>query len=360
MLLFLSGWKGVWLMMRAILILFIALGLAGCKSQTPTVDPFFGRTTVPPPGTGSISGRGADPYYQPAPSLQPPSLQVNTPYNTPYNPGRTSNSNTTAPLFSGSSWTNPFNGSTSTNPSKSGQYPGPASSALTGSPPVSTPGTSPYSLQPVPQNTPALNSPPAGYPYQAPSAQPASVPSTAPGSTLPGGNRYIPPGGSYNYRGASAELPNSQPTPPSPNRVATPFFAGGVPNRTTIPVADDRNRLLNNTAGNVAGINPINNSYQNVSNSQPAYSPTGIAGGANSIPVGQSPIVRTLQPQTRDNSYPQGNNYMFPASRQSTAPTPAQPQINSPQPTWRESSSDARIMDDNIEAVSNTEAKDAQ
>ena len=34
-------------MKRAILMLFIASLLAGCKSQTPTVDPFFGRTTVP-------------------------------------------------------------------------------------------------------------------------------------------------------------------------------------------------------------------------------------------------------------------------------------------------------------------------
>ncbi len=64
-------------MKRAILIILIALGLAGCKSQTPTVDPFFGRTTVPPPPTGSIAGRAADPYYQAAPPVQPGSLQAN-------------------------------------------------------------------------------------------------------------------------------------------------------------------------------------------------------------------------------------------------------------------------------------------
>jgi hypothetical protein len=356
--LFLSGWKGVCLMKRAILILFIALGLAGCKSQTPTVDPFFGRTTVPPPGTGSIAGQGAAPYYQPAPTLQPPPLQAKTPNNMPYNMGRSSANTTTAPLFSGSSWTNPFNGSTMTNPFKSGQNPGPASSASTGSSPASSPGTSQYLLQPVPQNTPALNSPPAGYPYQPPSAQPASMPSTPPGSTSPGSNRYLFPGSSNNYRGASTELPNSQPTSSSPNRVATPFFAGGVPNRTTIRVTDDSTRMPDNTAGNVAGINPINNSYQNVSNPQPSSSPTGIAGVTNSTPAGQSPIVRTLQPQARDRSYPQGNNYIFPASRQSTAPSTVQPQINSPQPSWRESSSDTRTMDDNIETVSNIEEKD--
>jgi hypothetical protein len=215
-------------------------------------------------------------------------------------------------------------------------------------------------LQPVPQNNPALSSPPAGYPPQMPSAQPASMPSTSPGSTYPGGNRYTPPDGSFNYRGTSTDLPNSQPTSSSPNRVATPFFAGGVPNRTTIPVADNSPRSPDNTAGNAAGTNLIANSYQNASNTQIASTPTGIAGAANSFPNGQSPIVRTLQPQPRDKSYSQGNNNMIPASRQSTVPTPAQPQNNSTQPTWRESSSDTRLIDDNVETVSNTEAKDTQ
>ena len=31
-------------MKRAFLIILLAVGLAGCQSQTPTVDPFFGRT----------------------------------------------------------------------------------------------------------------------------------------------------------------------------------------------------------------------------------------------------------------------------------------------------------------------------
>jgi len=347
-------------MKRAILILFIALGLAGCKSQTPTVDPFFGRTTIPPPSTGSIAGQAADPYYRSTPPVQSPSLQVNTPYNqgrtltNPTNP-------TNPPLYSGPSWTNPSNppsGSTLTNQYNAPQYRGPASSVLTGPSPAGVPGTSTYPLQPAPQYNPVPGTPPAGYTPQTPSAQPASMPSTPPGSTWPGVNRYTPPGGTYNYRGTSSELPNPQPTSPSPNRVATPFFTGGTPNRSTITATNNGAEPPDYAMGNLAGTNPNINSYQNVSNPQATYTPAGIAGGPSSSSAGQSPIVRTLQPQPRDR--PQGNNYLLPASQRYAAPTPAQPANNSPQPTWRESSSsDTRIIDDNVEAVSNTESKEA-
>ena len=368
-------------MKRAFLIILIALGLAGCKSQSPTVDPFFGRTTVPPPPTGSIAGRAADPYYQAAPPVQPGPLQANTPYNqgrpttnAPLYSGGSSWTNQSNPANSapGSTWTNPLNtanstpGSTLTNQSNAPRYSGPAPSALTGPSSAGTPGTSPYPMQPLPQNSPAPGTPPAGYSPQTTPAQPASMPSTLPGSTMPGGNRYTPPGGSFNYQGTSNPAPNPQPASPSPNRVATPFFAGGPPNRTTVPVTDSSPRPLDNTAM-IAGVNnppiynPNVNSYQNASNPQAASTTTGIARGANSSPIGQSPTVPTLQPPTGNQSYPQGNNYFLPASRQSTTPTPAQPQNNSTQPTWREStSSDSRIIDDNIELASNTEEKGSQ
>jgi hypothetical protein len=192
------------------------------------------------------------------------------------------------------------------------------------------------------------------------------MPSTLPGSTMPGGNRYTPPGGGFNYQGTSIGTPPPQPASASPNRVATPFFAGGPPNRTTIPVTDSSPRPLDNTAM-IAGVNnpPIYNpnvvSYQNASNPQAASTTTGIASGANTSPTGQAPVVRTLQPSTGNQSYPQGNNYFLPASRQSTTPTPAQPQNNPTQPTWREStSSDTRIIDDNVAPASNTEEKGSQ
>ena len=54
------------------LLILVATSLAGCKSQTTVTDPFFGRTTIPPPPTGSVSGRPADPCYQPPPLGQTP------------------------------------------------------------------------------------------------------------------------------------------------------------------------------------------------------------------------------------------------------------------------------------------------
>ncbi len=133
-------------------------------------------------------------------------------------PGRIkSNPANTAP---GSPWTNPFNtanstpGSTLTNQSNAPRYSGPGivcfDRAFDGGCP-GTAGTSPYPMQPLPQNNPAQGIPPAGYSPQTTPAQPASMPSTLPGSTLPGGNRYTPPGGSFNYQGTSNPAPNPQP-----------------------------------------------------------------------------------------------------------------------------------------------------
>jgi hypothetical protein len=372
-------------MKRAFLIILIAMVLAGCKNQTPTVDPFFGRTTVPPPATGSIAGRTADPYYPAVPNVQPGPIQANAPYNqgrpasnaplysgnsTWTNQATPTNSANTAP---GSNWTNPFNsnnsnpGATLTNNQPNAQrYSAPASSALSGPPGTTgTTGASPYPMQAQPQNYPAQGTAPPGYSPQTTPAQPASMPTTIPGSTWPGGNRYTPPGGSLNYQGTSNGLLNTQPASSSPNRVATPFFAGGAPNRTTIPVIDNGPRPLNNNAitanGNNAPIyNPNVNSYQSVSNSQTASPPTSMAGGSVDSPIGQSPAARTQQPPMGNQST-QGNNYLWPASRQSTAPNSVQPQNNSAQPNWREStSSDSRILDDNIEPVSNIEEKDSK
>ena len=61
--------------MKRLLALLIAVFVhSGCQTQGPPgTDPFFGRTTVPPPGTGSISGGPTDPYYGGAPSSLAPS-----------------------------------------------------------------------------------------------------------------------------------------------------------------------------------------------------------------------------------------------------------------------------------------------
>ena len=49
-------------------VLLLAALLAGCYGPSQTMDPFLGRTTVPPPGTGQILAPGAaQPYYQGSP-----------------------------------------------------------------------------------------------------------------------------------------------------------------------------------------------------------------------------------------------------------------------------------------------------
>jgi hypothetical protein len=323
-----SGWKGVCLMKRAILILLLASGLAGCKTQTPTVDPFFGRTTIPPPATGSIAGQSADPYYRQTSPTGSPSLQANVPYN--YNPGGIPTNPTNPPAsYAGAGsyrTTNPATnppGTSWTNPSYAPQYPGPAQSTLAGPSTTTAPGISTNNLGRTPQNNSTYNSPPAGYTPQQPSAQPASMPSNTPGTNLPGGNRYAPPGGNFNYRGTYNEPSNSRPTPASPNRVAAPFFAGGAPNRSSIPITDANPGPVNYAPGTAAAATNAN-SYQNAAN-------------------------------------PQGNQYMYPASRQYIQPTPAQPPSNAAQPSWRESSSsDSRLTDDNVQAASGTETIQAE
>jgi len=52
-------------MKRLFVLVIAAVVLCGCRNQAPpAVDPFFGRTRVPPPPTGSLSGRRAAPYYR--------------------------------------------------------------------------------------------------------------------------------------------------------------------------------------------------------------------------------------------------------------------------------------------------------
>ena len=47
------------------LLLVVTIGLCGCqRDRRQTQDPFFGRTTVPPPVTGTLSGQTGDPGYQ--------------------------------------------------------------------------------------------------------------------------------------------------------------------------------------------------------------------------------------------------------------------------------------------------------
>lgn len=54
-------------MSRLWTLLLSVVFLAGCQSRAPMQNPFFGPTTVPPPGTGVSTAPPAAPYYQGAP-----------------------------------------------------------------------------------------------------------------------------------------------------------------------------------------------------------------------------------------------------------------------------------------------------
>ncbi len=156
-------------MKRPLAVLVVLTVLAGCKGTTPFTDPFVGRTTVTPPGTGQMAGQGAtNPYYT------PPTGEI-----------------VTQPQPTAPQWLlGPQNGPTSP----------------TGS---TNPGTfrSPGSASGIPANPGASSTPPSGRTPQ---------------------NNYRPPGGSYQYKGSSTG--SSQPSgsgwaragekPPTLNRLA--------------------------------------------------------------------------------------------------------------------------------------------
>jgi hypothetical protein len=82
-------------MKRPLVLWSAALLAAGCHSSQPSNDPFFARTTVPPPATGSYSNQGPAPYYNSPPAgyqvpganrgIAPsnPTGQPNNPYDPP-------------------------------------------------------------------------------------------------------------------------------------------------------------------------------------------------------------------------------------------------------------------------------------
>jgi hypothetical protein len=61
-------------MKQSLMLLVVVFSVCGCqmRGQRPAVDPFMGRTRVPPPGTGCVSDRSADPYYRGSPRAMAP------------------------------------------------------------------------------------------------------------------------------------------------------------------------------------------------------------------------------------------------------------------------------------------------
>ena len=202
-------------MMRPLILTLVGLLVVGCKSQSPTSNPFFGRTTIPPPPTGAATGQPCNTYQA------PPVAQV-----PPQSPGAIS-----PPLVQMPSQP-PAVSSTAPAPAASSPLPGfqPSPPAATTPPPTSPPATAPSYSSPRPTST-------GGSLPPLPSATPSAVPPAVPpaGASTP----YVPPGGTFNYRGASSQDSTPLvPTQPS-SGTALPSVVGVAASRTVTP-SDDR------------------------------------------------------------------------------------------------------------------------
>ena len=238
--------------------------MAGCQCQPPTCDPFFGRTTIPPPPTGAVTGRPADPCYQPPP-LAPPTVSTpSSPCNcapqvqmaTPPCSSCAGGASAPAPQPAYPSGLTPsYAAPRPTSTGGCNNCPGAAPAGPTAPPPL-YPG--PVSPGPVPGPGPVaapLNTapgaaapaiPPGAGPIAAPNANPNAPPSGSPAAppggnpTAPPGSPYLPPGGSFNYRGSSTQGPTSTPSAalPAASGGATASFASMATTRPN--AADDR------------------------------------------------------------------------------------------------------------------------
>jgi len=240
-------------------LMLIGILASGCKSQAPTTDPFFGRTTIPPPPTGSVTGcPAADPGYQSPPTATSaptaptgtaaplaPSVQL------PSQPAATSSTSATptpTPIPSLAPSAAPP-GAPSAAPRGTT-----APSGNTGN--NSLPGISPSVLAPRPTSTMPSNT--------------ATPSTTAPGSANPPAGSTSPyqsSSGTYNYRGTPTS--SSAAVGTWNTRTAGPTFTNVAATRVGAP-GDDRMPKPVDDAANSGGI------------------------------AGQKPIVRTIQPRGRD------------------------------------------------------------
>jgi hypothetical protein len=196
------------LMSRLSLVLAALVVVSGCKSSGPSgnaSDPFFGRTRVAPPATGTVAGpSGSVPYFATQPSQQNP---LRSPGGSPG----------TAPP-----WTPP---AAQLQPS-----------------PLPQPSLSPQ-LTPSPQPTPSLQPAPSLQPTQSPSwlpPQPGPAPASAQGAS-PGGQPGLMGGVSQTTltgdrivipvsATAAAATPGTSPPPPATSPPPPATQSLGTPN----------------------------------------------------------------------------------------------------------------------------------
>ncbi len=267
-------------MRGAIVLLLIALGMAGCKNQPPTADPFINHPIVPPPATGACPAPTTDPGYSPLLQPgQPQPVRPGSPVNNfgqpaPGTPSPTYPNAVSAPGGTTSGgWTVP--GSAVQKPVAPSTISAPAGSTA-GSPTLGA--TTPYLIPPPPTAVPG------GYPNLSTNPQP-----TTPGpATAPFDNRFGPSGGTGTLQGAP--LPSNSPilgTPrPTPsqatNRLARP--AAAIPSTASF---DYRNSP-----------HPVDDTAQPIRSPSPPSmnNPANAASNLNSMPVANRPAPRASLP----------------------------------------------------------------
>lgn len=237
-------------MMRLVLAIVAATALCGCQhSGQQAIDPFWGRTTVPAPATGSIGAPIVtpgcpQPLQQPIvtqgtpvtsggpQATTPPSLLPAPMSSSPSSPGTALPMPATpAPGGNGTPYgygaptvTAPPSGYTTPNAAPPSGYSNSGPSPLGNSgipagtmPPASTYPGPPAATYPGPPASPAAPSgmtpggtlPPSGgaaptSPSPGPSAPTGPTTTPAPAGSPPGGPGYIPPDGDFKYHGTQA------------------------------------------------------------------------------------------------------------------------------------------------------------
>jgi hypothetical protein len=346
----------------------ILTALLGCKGQAGSgSDPFFGRTTVPPPATGAAVGQPVTPIYSGAggtapgwiPNGTPPAATMVMPSGSappggaPFTPPPTGTfaappagaaaapstfaqppTATTAPAGAyppspagaAPAAPAPFGGLPATG-APSGSYNNPAAPPTTLQPRAGTAPAAGVGVPPAGGNLPANNANPpfgnttapfgatapsgaGGYPAAttpagattpgatAPSGTVPAAPGTSPG-TAPSDNRYDPPGGSFDFRGAATPGPAAIPAGYGASRPAgsanatppAPWLADSTPSQVRIPQP---------TPGTVAASAPA-------------------AGSVNGVTLSTPPQVITLQPGTSS----QRSRYAVPGAPANPAAAPA-------------------------------------
>ncbi len=248
-------------MKRLLAVLAVVAVLVGCKSGTSVTDPFFGRTTVTPPGTGQIPGQGV------------PGQGATNPYYAP-----------------------PAGGGTSAQPQTPPQWLlGPQNAV----PSTTTPKTSPS--PPTATTAPGTFTPQWATP-QTPSA-------TAPSATTPGKaatpNRYLPPGGSYNYKGSS-DSSRSTGSSWSQARAESPsLIRNSQGNMLTTAATDSRSGGRNEPIGKLATDPTIpaaatSSAVATAGSSGGQTGPSGVNSTVGGSLAGRERIIRTIEPRPMD------------------------------------------------------------